>query len=162
MTIKLVTIGAYGYDADAFFEALQSAEVDTFVDVRWRRGVRGAQYAWANSQRLQKRLGELGIRYLHDKTLAPSPEVRKAQYSADADAKVAKRQRTILAATFITAYEQHYLANFNPQAWLEALPPDAAVVALFCVERQPEACHRSLVAATISQKCGVPSIHLMP
>lgn len=90
MMIKLVTVGAYGFDAETFFDALQSAEVNTFVDIRWRRGVRGSNYAWANSQRLQTRLDELGIHYLYDKSLAPSPEIRKAQYSADADAKVAQ------------------------------------------------------------------------
>ncbi len=54
---KIVTIGAIGYSAEAFFRALQQAGVDTFVDVRRRRAVRGADYAFANSQRLQARLG---------------------------------------------------------------------------------------------------------
>ena len=39
MIEKIVTIGAYGYDADRFFAALQGAGVDTFCDVRRRRGV---------------------------------------------------------------------------------------------------------------------------
>ncbi|MCO5207818.1 MAG: DUF488 domain-containing protein [Anaerolineae bacterium] len=160
--IKLVTVGAYGFDAETFFDALQSAEVNTFVDIRWRRGVRGSNYAWANSQRLQTRLDELGIHYLYDKSLAPSPEIRKAQYSADADAKVAKRQRTTLAPAFIAAYEQHYLADFDPEAWLATMPPDAAIVALFCVEGVPQACHRSLVADKISHETGCSVAHLTP
>ena len=56
--MKFVTIGVYGSDEATFFEALQRAGVDTFCDIRWRRGVRGAKYAFANSARLQKRLAE--------------------------------------------------------------------------------------------------------
>ena len=81
---KIVTIGAIGYTADAFFSALQEAGVDTFVDVRRRRAVRGAAYAFANSQRLQARLAELGIRYLHRLDLAPPTTVRQQQAAADA------------------------------------------------------------------------------
>ncbi len=83
MIAKLVTIGVYGWGADDFFRALQAAGVDTFCDVRWRRGVRGSDYAFANSQRLQDRLAEMGIRYLHRRDLAPSPEVRAAQHAVD-------------------------------------------------------------------------------
>ena len=61
----IVTIGAIGYTAESFFQALQNANVDTFIDVRRRRAVRGREYAFANSQRLQARLAELGIRYVH-------------------------------------------------------------------------------------------------
>jgi len=45
---KFVTIGVYGFSADAFFEALQRAGVDSFCDIRYRRGVRGSEYAFAN------------------------------------------------------------------------------------------------------------------
>ena len=45
---RVVTIGAYGFSADRFFAALREAGVDTFLDIRQRRGVRGAEYAFAN------------------------------------------------------------------------------------------------------------------
>jgi hypothetical protein len=35
---KFVTLGVYGFTAEAFFQALQRAGVDTFCDIRWRRG----------------------------------------------------------------------------------------------------------------------------
>ena len=49
MKIKIVTIGVYGFDESGFFDALCQAEVDTFCDIRSRRGLRGATYAFANS-----------------------------------------------------------------------------------------------------------------
>jgi len=36
--------------------------VDTFCDIRARRGVRGSEYAFANHQRLAARLAERNIR----------------------------------------------------------------------------------------------------
>jgi hypothetical protein len=53
---RLFTIGAYGFDADHFFDTLQQANVDLFLDIRRRRGVRGSEYAFANANRLQEEL----------------------------------------------------------------------------------------------------------
>jgi hypothetical protein len=39
--------------------------------------------------------------------------------------------------------------------------PDDGAGALFCVERDPEACHRSLIADRIATH-GVPVTHLRP
>lgn len=62
MKPAIMTIGVYGFDEQSFFQALQNARVDTLCDIRARRGVRGSDYAFANSERLQKRLTELNIR----------------------------------------------------------------------------------------------------
>lgn len=159
---RIVTIGAIGFTADTFFRALQDAGVDTFVDIRRRRAVRGRDYAFANSQRLQARLSELGIRYLHRLDLAPSTALREQQTTADKAAGVAKRKRATLSQTFIEAYERDVLAHFEPQTLLDDLPPDAAVVALMCVEREPAACHRSLLAEQLRNTLGVEVQHLTP
>lgn len=160
--LQIVTIGVYGSDAEHFFGALQSAEVDTVVDIRQRRGVRGSQYAFVNSQRLQARLAELGIRYLHRKDLAPTKEIRERQHAADKASGQAKRKRTTLGETFKTAYRDEILAPFEPQSLLNDLPNDARVVALFCVEREPQACHRSLLAETLAKTLPVNISHLIP
>lgn len=162
MTIKLVTIGVYGYDDERFFRDLREAKVDTFCDVRWRRGVRGAKYAFANSKRLQARLDELGIRYLHRRDLAPPPDVRKKQAEADKKSKTPRRQRTELGDAFKEAYREQVLADFDPQSLLDDLPPDARIVALFCVEGQPAACHRSLLAQTLHDQLDLEVEHLVP
>lgn len=159
---KIITIGAIGYSADAFFSALLDAGVDTFIDIRRRRAVRGAAYAFANSQRLQARLAELGIRYIHRLELAPPAAVRQRQAEADAAAGVAKRKRTELSPTFVALYRREVLASFDPQSLRDDLPPDAAVIALMCVEREPAACHRSLLAEELRQAWGVEVEHLVP
>jgi uncharacterized protein (DUF488 family) len=148
---RIVTIGVYGSNEAEFFATLQSAQVDLFCDIRRRRGVRGSEYAFVNSQRLQHRLAELGIAYQHIKELAPSDAVRHAQAEADKAAKIAKRQRIELTTAFIYAYRESVLVDFAPQAFLAALPPDVKTIAFFCVERAPEACHRSLVAQTFAE-----------
>ncbi|MBP7962141.1 MAG: DUF488 domain-containing protein [Caldilineaceae bacterium] len=161
MIAKLVTIGVYGWGADDFFRALHAAGVDTFCDVRWRRGVRGSEYAFANSQRLQDRLAEMGIRYLHRRDLAPSPEVRAAQHAVDKAEKVAKRQRVGLSEPFVERYTAKVLADFDPTDLLAELG-EAQVIALCCVERDPAACHRSLLAARLSAITGTNVEHLLP
>lgn len=162
MTLKLVTIGAFGFTEEEFFEALQAAQVDTFCDVRQRRGVRGAKYAFVNSKRLQARLAELGIRYLHRKDLAPTTAVRQQQHLADKAARIPKRKRSTLSPQFISAYQTEILSAFDPQSLLDDLPPDARVLALFCVEREPAACHRSLIAQNLHETLGLDVTHLLP
>jgi uncharacterized protein (DUF488 family) len=157
---RIVTIGVYGYGEGEFFHALQDAGVDTFCDVRRRRAVRGAAYAFANSRRLQTRLEELGIRYIHRIDLSPSNAARAVQYAADDAKKIGKRQRDVLAPAFAAAYEREVLAEFSPEAFLAGLPEDAKVVALFCVERAPEACHRSLLAARLAEALGLDVEHV--
>ncbi len=159
---ELVTIGVYGWDEARFFAALIEAGVDTFCDLRARRGVRGAAYAWANSERLQARLQGLGIRYLHRQELAPSETTRAAQSAADQATRTAKRQRAILSVAFIQAYRRECLDGFDSAAFVAGLGPEAHVVALFCVEREPAACHRSLVAERLVKELGVRVTHLVP
>lgn len=162
MQIKIVTIGVYGFDESSFFEALCKAEVDTFCDIRSRRGVRGATYAFVNSIRLQARLAELGIRYIHRKDLGPTKAVREKQAAADKATKTAKRKRTILGEAFIEAYHTECLAVFEPQSLLDELESDAKVVALFCVETAPEACHRSLVADKLAKSLNLEVEDILP
>lgn len=159
---KIVTIGVYGYAEAEFFHALQEAGVDTFCDLRQRRGLRGATYAFANSKRLQTRLADLGIRYLHRKDLAPTKAIRERQKEADKKSKTAKRQRATLSPAFIDAYREEILADFTPESLWEELPDDVQVVALFCVEREPVACHRSLVAEKLALDPAVSVAHLTP
>ena len=162
MNPKIVTIGVYGFDEDSFFDALCKAQVDTFCDIRSRRGVRGSTYAFANSLRLQTRLTELGIHYLHRKDLAPSKAVRDRQVEADKAVKTAKRERTVLGEAFITAYHTECLAAFDPQSLLDDLEEDAQVVALFCVEKEPEACHRSLIADKLAKELKLEVEDILP
>jgi uncharacterized protein (DUF488 family) len=160
--IHLVTIGVYGFSEAAFFAALQKAGVDTFCDIRWRRGVRGPEYAFVNSARLQKRLSALGIRYLHFRELAPSPDLRDRQARIDKARGMPRRKRTVLGEAFINGYRQERLAAFDSGRFVEQLGAEARTVALFCVEGEPAACHRSLLAERLQHDLGVPVSHLLP
>jgi uncharacterized protein (DUF488 family) len=161
--MQLVTIGVYGFSEEAFFDKLRAAGVQVFCDIRWRRGVRGREYAFANSGRLQKRLTELAIRYLHLRELAPPPELRKRQAAADEAAGIAKRKRSALGEAFITSYRDR-MAAFDSRKFFDSLGEQTRVAALFCVEREPAACHRSLLAERLQADLGeeIEVIHLMP
>jgi uncharacterized protein (DUF488 family) len=159
---ELYTIGVYGWDAEHFFAALQAAQIDTFCDIRARRGVRGSEYTFANSQRLQERLAELGIRYVHRPELAPSPATREAQHEADEASHTARRQRSTLSRAFIDAYEREQLGHFDSAAFVSDLGPDVRRVVLMCVEREPSACHRGLLAGRLSSDLGLEVTHLRP
>lgn len=160
--LKVVTIGVYGASEAGFFGALQEAGVDTFIDIRRRRGVRGAAYAFANSQRLQTRLAELGIRYVHLLELAPTEAVRDYQRAADARSKATRRERSQISPAFAEAYRREILEPQTAQLFVDALPDDARVVALFCVEREAAACHRSLAAAWLAEELAVDVEHIVP
>lgn len=159
---KIITLGVYGATEAGFFTALCEAGVDTFCDIRARRGVRGSEYTFVNSQRLQTKLAELGIRYLHLKELAPGEALRERQYAADKADRVAKRKRTELSELFVKSYNEEHLRSFDSRKFLDQLGPDARVVALFCVERAPAACHRSLLAARLQRDLGLEVVHLTP
>ena len=159
---KIVTIGVYGFDEEAFFNALQVSGVDAFCDIRRRRGLRGSRYAFANSKRLQARLAELGIQYHHMPELAPTAEVRGHQKAADRTNRTAKRKRTALDASFIEAYQNSVLHSFDADSFLTGFGGQPRVIVLFCVEREPEACHRSLVADELQQAMGLEIEHLTP
>lgn len=150
---RIATIGVYGASQASFLAALAAAGVSVLLDVRQRRGVRGPQYAWANSRRLQDALAEVGIVYRHLKDLAPTTELRTLQYVADDAAGVGKRSRSELAAAYIAAYEREILDSADLEELFASLPSDQ-LCALFCVERDAHACHRSLIAGRLVSDYG--------
>jgi uncharacterized protein (DUF488 family) len=159
---RLLTIGVYGFDEAGFFAAIERAGIDTFCDIRSRRGVRGARYAFANSTRLQAACRQRGIRYVHIKQLAPTAAVRGAQAAADAAAGIRKRDRTRLSDAFIQAYNAECLEGLDPGSVLAELGPDARAIVLFCVEGEPAVCHRSLAARRLAQHLGTSVEDLRP
>lgn len=160
--MKLLTIGVYGWNRDGFFAALRRANVDVFCDLRARRGLRGPEYAFANAGRLEARLAELGIRYVHCKELGAPDALRYREQAEDARAGVRRRDREALSPEFVEGYKQARLAEFDSKKFAEALGPEARTICLFCVERVPEACHRSLVAERLGRDWGTKPRHLLP
>ena len=158
---RLATIGVYGFTVEEFLRTLREADVRLVLDVRQRRGVRGPQYAWANSKRLQAALADAGIGYQHHPELAPTTELRQVQYREDDRLGVGKRSREQLAPEYRERYTREILDRADLDAVVEALP-EAGAGALLCVERDPEACHRSLIAERLAANHGVHVAHLRP
>jgi uncharacterized protein (DUF488 family) len=157
---QFATIGVYGFDGPGFVRALQEAEVGIVLDVRQRRGVRGSEYAWANSKRLQAALGEAGIDYSHLPELAPTTKMRQLQYEEDARRGEGKRSRTELAPEYVRRYTEEVLDRVDLEPIVRFVGNNRA--ALLCVERDPEACHRSLIAARLEREHGAAVTHLKP
>jgi uncharacterized protein (DUF488 family) len=131
------------------------------LDVRQRRGVRGPEYAWANAKRLQGALEEAGIDYRHHPELAPTTELRRLQYAEDDRQGVGKRSRRELAPEYRERYSAEILDGADLASVAASLPADGAA-ALFCVERDPEACHRSLIAERLAAEHDVEVTDLRP
>jgi len=157
---SIATIGVYGFDRDSFLAALREAKIDLLLDVRQRRGVRGSEYAWANSARLQDALAEAEIAYTHLKELAPTTELRQLQYREDAMRGEGKRSRTVLAPEYARLYTEQILDPADLEPIVKWIGNSSA--ALLCVERDPEACHRSLIAARLRNEWGFSVEHLRP
>jgi uncharacterized protein (DUF488 family) len=156
----LLTIGVYGWTLEGFLDALRLADVARVLDVRQRRGVRGREYAWANARRLQAALAEARIGYLHHPELAPTTELRRLQYREDDRLGVGKRSRAELAPDYRERYVREILDPVDLGPVAAELSPGPA--ALLCVERDPEACHRSLVADRLAAELGLQVAHLRP
>ncbi len=158
---RLATIGVYGFTAETFVRALREADARLVLDVRQRRGVRGSEYAWANSVRLQAALVQAGIEYRHHPELAPTTELRRLQYREDARLGVGKRSRAELAPEYRERYTTEILDHVDLAAIVNLLPRDGASV-LLCVERDPQACHRSIIAQRIADRHAAAVTHILP
>lgn len=154
------TIGVYGSTEQDFFDKITVNNIDTFCDIRQRRGVRGSKYAFVNSNRLQQRLNDLEVRYGHVLELAPTKEIRELQKEVDSQKGEQKRERKELGQIFRTEYKNRILNNFDFESFIKKLDEiGASKVVLFCVEENPDACHRSIVTNKLEQ-LGYKIIHL--
>ena len=158
--LTVATIGVYGASLDSFLAALAKADVRLVIDVRQRRGVRGREYAWANSLRLQAALAEASIEYRHRLDLAPTTELRHLQYREDARLGEGKRNRSVLSPEYARRYVSEILDRVDMDEFAASLPREHAS-ALLCVERDARACHRSLIAARLAREHGARTVDLI-
>lgn len=161
MKIKFYTIGVYGLSSDKFFERIVSNNIDTFIDIRRRRAVRGSEYVFVNSNRLQLKLAEIGINYIHLFELAPTEEIISIQKDYDKSVNVATRKRDKLSDRFISEYKKNILDKYDLNVLFERLNKIGSENALFfCVEAEPEACHRSIITRKLREEYSCEIIHL--
>ena len=158
----VATIGVYGFDLPSFLTALEGAGMRRVLDVRQRRGCAAREYAWANSRRLQAALADAGIGYRHHPELAADHRAARAAVrgrtpgAAWASARAPSWRRLTSSATpgrSWTAWDLEPIA-----ARMKSEGP----AALLCVERDPEACHRSLIAARLATEHGLEVTDLLP
>ncbi|MDR3286232.1 MAG: DUF488 domain-containing protein [Prevotellaceae bacterium] len=159
--MKFYTIGVYGSTEQDFFNKLVENKIDTFCDIRQRRGVRGSEYSFVNSNRLQAKLAELDIKYGHVLELAPTTEIREKQKSEDLIKGEHKKDRNKLGEVFACEYKKQIVEKFDFDAFIDKLDAIGAnKVVLFCVERKADACHRSVVAEELHKRYKYDIIHL--
>ena len=148
----IYTIGVYGSSERDFFQKLTGNQIDTFCDIRRRRAVRGPLYAYVNSKRLQDKIGQMTIRYLHELRLAPTIEIMHVQEKTDESNKIRRRDREELDAAFKKAYLDKVLSKFDIKNFILDLEKSGSKkIVLFCVEKLSSACHRSLVTKKIQE-----------
>lgn len=159
--MEFFTIGVYNSTEKEFFKKLTDNNIDTFCDIRQRRGVRGAKYSFVNSNRLQQKLAELDIKYGYIPELAPTTEIRDLQKEIDHDKRELKRERHELGKVFVIEYKNKILKKFDFESFFERLDQIGANrIAFFCVEEHPQACHRSLVTDRLEEKHNYKITHL--
>ena len=158
---KFFTIGVYGSTEDEFFNKLITNNIDTFIDVRRRRGVRGSKYSFVNSKRLQKKLDDLNIYYEHIIELSPTKEIRELQKNDDFRKGILKRERNFLSETFKNEFKKQILDNYDFEKFLKHLEKIGSNnIIFFCVEKNHLACHRSLIAKILEEKYNYKIRHL--
>ena len=159
--MEFFTIGVYNSTENEFFGKLTSNNIDTFCDIRQRRGIRGAKYLFANSKKLQQRLNELEIKYVYIPELAPTREIRSLQKETDRSKDETSKERHELGKVFISEYNNRILIPFDFETFLEKLDQSSASrVVFFCVEEFQEACHRSMVTDKLKDKFNFQITHL--
>lgn len=161
--MRIFTIGGYGFTEQSFIASLMKEKIELLIDVRLRRGMRGAKYAFLNSTRLQGIISEVHIKYIHSMDLAPTISIRNIQKLEDKGEGIEKRNRSRLSSTFIHRYRSEILGNFESSRFKDAIKGINSI-ALFCVEGPPCACHRFLAAEHLMSELGVEEKvrHLMP
>lgn len=154
----LYTIGVYGWDEGVFLARLRTLPIDVLVDVRQRRGVRGRTYRFGNVSRLQPALTAADISYLHLRELAPTPALRALQSEEDVATGTAKRHRTALSEDFVAAYTQQLSDDEDVLLPLRKILLAGKTPVLLCVEQDPHACHRSVLAERFASE-GLADVH---
>ena len=145
MTRELFTIGYQGSRLADFVATLRDAGVTTLVDVREAPWSRRPEFA---KRALGEAMAAAGIGYRHMKALGTPKVGRDAARAGD-------------TAGFHAIFD----AQLATEAAQIQLGEVAALVAaerpcLMCYERDPNQCHRSIVAARLTETTGLAVRHL--
>src|ERR1700754_4097226 len=135
--MRLFTIGYERLLPPELVNELQLAGVQRLIDVRYRPQSRRPGMS---KTRLGQLLGDHGIAYEHRKALGTPPDIRWLFHAGRTDQARA-------------AYRDHVEATASGE--LDALARELAnapATALFCLEADPAACHRRIVAEALCRR----------
>lgn len=141
----LFTVGYEGTDIDRFVRTLKAAGVRQLADVR---AVAVSRKSGFSKKKLAERLADVGILYIHFVALGDPKPGREAARAGEYD-----RFRSIYGAHIRTDDAQIALAELIETA-------QAAPTCLLCFERDPETCHRTIIACDVSKKTGFDIFNL--
>lgn len=144
--VTVATIGYEGTTVPAFQEALREGGVDLLVDVRAVASSRRPGFA---KTRLAANVEELGIEYLHLRGLGTPAEGRSAARAGRHD-----EMREIFMEHLATPAAQDELHR------LADIVRSGRRVCLLCFEADPAHCHRSMVAAALTELMPIEIRHL--
>jgi uncharacterized protein (DUF488 family) len=141
----LATIGYEGASLEDFIATLKAAAVHTLIDVRELPISRRPGFA---KNALSTALSNAGIEYLHLKGLGDPKEGREAARAND-------------FAQFVRVFTRHLGTAIARADLADAVKLSAAGgTCLMCYERDPNLCHRKLVADEISAIIPIEIRHL--
>jgi len=141
---SIYTIGYEGMTLDTFVERLRSSTVDIVVDVRANPVSRKPGFA---KRALAEAMADANMAYIHVVELG-CPRVVRDRYDRDGD-----------WGAYTVGFRAHLRAQSAQVASLADLSARARVC-LLCFEKDPNRCHRSLVARAVAGLSGAAVIHL--
>lgn len=134
--MQLFTVGYEGHSPESFVKLLSDHRVDQLVDVRQRAGSRKPGFS---KTRLIEMLSKHGIDYMHFPLLGTPAELR-SRYKAS----------EIERGAYLEAYSEYLVGQSEQIGDLVELIRQKRCC-LMCVERIPEECHRSILAAELAK-----------
>jgi uncharacterized protein (DUF488 family) len=132
----IYSVGYEGSTVDEMIDRLVAAEVTTLVDVRLNPSSR--RPGWSRKA-LTASLDEAGITYVHEKLLGNPPENRDSFRKGDGT-EGRKAMRARLAGESAPALDR----------FVELATGDR--IAVLCVERERERCHRQVITDVVQEK----------
>ena len=139
------TVGYEGTDIDRFVRTLKAVGVEKLADVR---AVAVSRKAGFSKTKLASRLAEEGIEYSHFIALGDPKPGREAARAGEFD-----RFRAIYGAHIETSAAQESLRDLVD--FVQSAP-----TCLLCFERDPETCHRTIVAQVVIVETGFEVFNL--
>lgn len=142
---SVYTVGYEGQSVDGFFDGLMRSGIKALLDVRYNPVARRFGFHKSTLTRL---CSSLDIEYVHFPELGIPSSLRCDLATEDDYAKLLHR------------YDQEILPNKGKFVRAVADIVTRRPSAVMCMERDPQMCHRSRVAAAVSKLTALPTVHL--